>query len=98
MQNEDFAVHARRRRSIDVSRVLCEGVVGGGCNGNQYIFIYLLATWSLLTTERNLKLFCLKCMPCLTHTLLLGIERCGCRYQTGLKIKRTWMSQAQPKP
>ena len=39
MRNEDFATHVRRRRFV--SKIICEGVVGGGCNGNQSIFIYL---------------------------------------------------------
>ena len=37
MRNEDFAVHVRRRRFV--SKIICEGVVGGGCNGNQSIFM-----------------------------------------------------------
>ena len=31
MRNENFALHIRRRRFI--SKVLCEGLVGGGCIG-----------------------------------------------------------------
>ncbi|XP_020601762.1 uncharacterized protein LOC110040832 [Orbicella faveolata] len=30
MRNEDFASHVRRRRFV--SKIICEGVVGGGCN------------------------------------------------------------------
>ena len=30
-RNENFELHLRRRRFI--SKILCEGVVGGGCNG-----------------------------------------------------------------
>ena len=37
MRNEDFAVHVRRRRFV--SKIICEGVVGGGCNGNQSVFM-----------------------------------------------------------
>lgn len=38
MRNEDFAVHVRRRRFV--SKIICEGIVGGSCNGNQPMFIY----------------------------------------------------------
>ena len=31
MRNENFALHIRRRRFI--SKILCEGLVGGGCIG-----------------------------------------------------------------
>ena len=30
-RNENFELHLRRRRFI--SKILCEGLVGGGCNG-----------------------------------------------------------------
>lgn len=31
MTNEKFALHIRKRRFV--SKVLCEGLVGGGCDG-----------------------------------------------------------------
>ena len=31
MRNENFDLHIRRRRFI--SKILCEGLVGGGCSG-----------------------------------------------------------------
>ena len=31
MQNENFALHIRKRRFI--SKIICEGLVGGGCKG-----------------------------------------------------------------
>ena len=38
MRNEDFAIHVRRRRFV--SKIICEGVVGGSCNGNQFIYFF----------------------------------------------------------
>ena len=43
MRNEDFAVHVRRRRFV--SKIICEGLVGGSCNGNQFIFIQFNTWW-----------------------------------------------------
>ena len=40
MRNEDFAIHVRRRRFV--SKIICEGVVGGSCNGNQFIYFFIL--------------------------------------------------------
>ena len=36
MRNEEFALHIRRRRFI--SKVICEGLVGGGCSG-KYTYV-----------------------------------------------------------
>lgn len=33
MRNEDFALHIRKRRFI--SKIICEGLVGGGCKGQK---------------------------------------------------------------
>lgn len=37
MRDENFALHIRRRRFI--SKIICEGLVGGGCSG-QYKWIH----------------------------------------------------------
>ena len=36
MRNENFALHIRRRRFI--SKIICEGLVGGGCKGIAVLF------------------------------------------------------------
>lgn len=36
MRNENFALHIRRRRFI--SKIICEGLVGGGCKGKAGLF------------------------------------------------------------
>lgn len=37
-RNENFELHLRRRRFI--SKILCEGLVGGGCNGKDQKALY----------------------------------------------------------
>ena len=47
-RNENFDLHVRNRRFI--SKLICEGLVGGGCRGKNWIYIVCYSTKMFLGT------------------------------------------------
>ena len=54
MRNENFALHIRRRRFI--SKIICEGLVGGGCNGEYVLRIKAMRAFADLYAHITLHL------------------------------------------
>lgn len=64
VRNELFEAHIRRRRSF-ISKILCEGLVGGGCKGNLTFFILYGLTvtlWFNFYLEQYREVMFVQCM------------------------------------